>query len=82
MTPGKTEGQLGWVPPEDSPQGRLAGEEEQKAQESCGGWRSHGRFSKMGGGNRSEMRTWGLSFSPVMVVAAVVVVVTVDTWGA
>lgn len=28
------------------------------------------------------MRTWGLSFSPVMVVAVVVVVVTVDTWGA
>lgn len=36
MTPGKTEGRLGWVPHEDSPQGRLAGEEEQKAQESWG----------------------------------------------
>lgn len=36
----------------------------------------------MGGGNRSEMRTWGLSFSPVMVVVAVVVVVIISTWGA
>lgn len=61
--PREDRGQLGWGPHQDGPQGRLAGEGEQRTQGNGAG----------GGGvvtddflKWEEVRTWGLSFSPVL----------------
>lgn len=48
--PREDRGQLEWGPHQDSPQGKLAGEEEQKAKRTVAGGKVTDFFLKTGGG--------------------------------